>query len=150
MKIETREDLEQLAKMISEKTANLVEKTISQSLPISYLTIFSHTPQEYEKFIEWLGELRGSVEANNGLKFLLSEPLETSCGPVAQIRIRKPDVYRSQLGCADFTVKDYLVFKSEIYAKYPSNLRLIERSDYEMFEFFDFENNDVLAYVVSK
>ncbi len=81
---------------------------------------------------------------------MLSEPLETSCGPVAQIRIRKPDVYRSQLGCADFTVKDYLVFKSEIYAKYPSNLRLIERSDYEMFEFFDFENNDVLAYVVSK
>jgi hypothetical protein len=150
MKPGSKEDLLKLASLIAEKTASLVRRTSGRDLPISYLTICSHHPHEYERFIEWAEELGEKAEANNGFKFLLKEPLQTANGAVAQIRIRKPDVYRSQLGCADFEVEDYESFKKEELPKHPDNLRLIERPEYEMLEFFDFDNNDVLAYIVSK
>jgi hypothetical protein len=54
-----------------------------------------------------------------------------------------------QVGCNDFEVQDYKKFKAEYLPKHPSNLRLIERPEYEMVEFFD-PDYDVLAYVVSK
>jgi hypothetical protein len=150
MKPGSKEDLIKIAELIAKKTASLVERTIGLSLPISYITIFTHAQYEYERFIEWAQELGQSAEANNGLKFQLNEPLQTANGTVTHIRIRKPDVYRCQLGCADFKVEDYVTFKEEELPKHPENLRLIERPEYEMLEFFDFDTNHVLAYIVSE
>ncbi len=65
------------------------------------------------------------------------------------LRIRKPDPYRMQVGCNDFKVPDYHDFKRKYLDKNQSNLRLIERPEYEMVEFYD-PDYDVLAYVVSK
>jgi hypothetical protein len=112
MKPQSKEDLLKLASLIAEKTTHLVEETIGRSLPIGYLTIFSHTPTEYERFVAYAHELGESSDANNGLKFNLHEPLKTQSGAVSQLRIRKPDVYRSQLGCADFTVEECETFKT--------------------------------------
>ena len=150
MKPESKEDLLKIASAIAEKTAGLVERTVGRPLPISYLTIFTHHPHEYERCIEWATELGQKFEANNGYKFSLRDPLQTKVGAVECIRIRRPDVYRSQLGCADFVVEDYSVFKKDMLPRHPNNLRVIERPDSEMLEFFDFDNNDVLAYIVSK
>lgn len=106
----SKEDLLKIAEVVAEKTASLVERTIERPLSISYLTIFSHNTHEYERFIEWAKELGQKSEANNGLRFLLYSPIQTRVGVVEHIRIRKPDVYRSQLGCADFEVEDYDAF----------------------------------------
>jgi hypothetical protein len=150
MKPGSKEDLLKIIEVVAEKTASLVERTIGRSLSISYLTIFSHHAHEYERFIGWAEELGQKSEANNGLRFVLNNPIQTKVGAIEHIRIRKPDVYRSQLGCADFEVEDYGAFKRYELPKYPNNLRLIERPEYEMLEFFDFDNNDVLAYIISK
>src|SRR5262249_38610073 len=104
---------------------------------------------EYNRFIEWASDLGTKSEANNGMRFALFEPIQTESGPIAHLRIRQPDPYRSQIGCADFHVENYRKFKEEELSKHPENLRLIERPEYEMIEFFDFDNNDVLAYIVS-
>ena len=97
MKPESKEDLLKIASAIAEKTAGLVERTVGRPLPISYLTIFTHHPHEYERFIKLATELGQKFEANNGFKFALHEPLQTKGSAVECIRIHKPDVYRSQL-----------------------------------------------------
>ncbi|MBI5452447.1 hypothetical protein HY945_03215 [Candidatus Gottesmanbacteria bacterium] len=86
------------------------------------------------------------VNENNGPRVALREPIKVGENTIIHLRIRKPDSYRMQVGCNDFDVPDYETFKNENLSKYPNNLRLIKREDYEMVEFFhpDF---DVLAYV---
>jgi hypothetical protein len=54
-----------------------------------------------------------------------------------------------QVGCNDFDIVNYEIFKKENLSKYQNNLRLIERPDYEMIKFFH-PDYDVLAYIVSK
>jgi len=146
----TKDDIIKIVKVIAEKAEDLVRLTIGRELPITYLTIFSHHPHEYNRFVEWVTEIGIKSDANNGVRFALQKPIQTAGGEVVNIRIRKPDPYRSQIGCADLKVDNYDSFKMEELFKYPDNLRVIERPEYEMIEFFDFNTNDVLAYVVSK
>lgn len=147
--IGSKEDIIKIVQLIAEKVEHLVSKTIGRELPITYVTIFGKHPHQYNRFVEWASELGTKSEANNGFRFELKEPIQTAGGLVKSIRIREPDVYRSQIGCADVQVEDYLKFKSEELPKHSENLRLIERPEYDMIEFFDFDNNDVLAYVLS-
>lgn len=134
---------------VADKTSELSRKVIGKSLPISSLTIFAHYPDEFEKLSDIVKILGNFLNENNGPRVALHEPIKAGGDTIAHLRIRKPDPYRTQVGCDDFDVPDYETFKSENLLKYPNNLRLIKREDYEMIEFFhpDF---DVLAYVVSK
>lgn len=147
--IRSKEDIITIVRVIAEKVECLVSRTIGRELPITYLTIFSHHPHEYNRFVEWTSELGTKSEANNGVRFALKEPIQTAGGAVKSIRIRQPDPYRSQIGCADVRVEDYKKFEAEELPKHPDNLRLIERPEYGMIEFFDFDANDVLVYVLS-
>src|SRR6266481_7362016 len=139
--IGSKEDIIKIVEIIADKIENLVKKSIGRELPITYLTIFSHNTHEYACFIEWSNQLGAQSEANNGLKFLLNKPIQTNSGIITNIRIRKPDPYRSQIGCADVYTEDYDLFRAEELPKYPDNLRLIERPEYDMIEFFDFDSN---------
>jgi hypothetical protein len=145
----SKEDIVKIVQLIAEKVEGLVSRTIGRDLPITYITIFGNHPHQYNRFVEWASELGTKSEANNGVRFELKEPIQTAGGLVKSIRIREPDVYRSQIGCADVKAGDYSKFKSEELPKHPESLRLIERPEYDMIEFFDFNDNDVLAYVLS-
>jgi hypothetical protein len=146
----SKEEVIKIAQVIAQKVENLVQRTIGRELPISYLTIFSHTPQEYSRLVELMSELGTKSEANNGFKFMLTNPINTAGGDIGLIRISKPDTYRTQIGCADLDVDSYASFKMTELPKHPDNMRLIVRPEYEMLEFFAFDSNDVLAYIVSK
>lgn len=150
MKLGSEEDIRKIATYVANKAASLVERVLGEKLPILYVTIFAKTPHEFERFVEWASVIGSKSEANNGYRFSLKEPIQTTAGQVKHLRIRYPDIYRSQLGCADFEVSDYKTFKSEKLAKHPDNLRLIERPEYEMLEFYEYVPNEVLAYIVSK
>jgi len=134
---------------VAEKTSELSKKTIGKVLPIKSLTIFSHYPDEFEKLSEMAKTIGDFVNENNGPRVALREPIKVGENTIIHLRIRKPDPYRMQVGCNDFEVEDYNTFKNEYLSKYPNNLRLIERKDYEMIEFLD-PDFDVLAYVVSR
>ena len=147
--IQDEEQLFKAVNYIAKGSTKLCKKIIGKPLPTSSLTIFSHYSKEYEQLTNILLGLGTKLKEQNGIYVTLDEPISVGKHLIKQIRIRQPDPYRMQVGCNDFEVKDYHSFKKEYLNKFPQNLRLIERSDYEMIEFCD-PAFDVLAYVVSK
>ena len=133
---------------VARETSRLMQRTIGRELPITYLTIFAHRHEEYERLVAFATELGKPEETNNGLRFNLKEPIRTRSGDLKRLRIRKPDPYRTQVGCADYDVGDYTDFRDKHLAKHPYNVRLIERPGYSMLEFHD-PDFDVFAYVMS-
>ena len=147
--IKNEQELYKAIKYVAEQTTALSKQITGQEYPIEYLTIFSHFDDEFSnlrKIVERLGEI---IDANNGYAVKLEKPIQLKNNELHRVRIRKPDPERPQVGCNDFTVSDYEAFKQSYLQERPNNLRLIERPEYDMIEFFD-PNFDVLAYVVSK
>jgi len=146
--IETKEKLIEAARYIVSQTSALAQKAVGISFPITSLTIFSHSQDEFENLIKIQNELGDFYNENNGPRVALREPIIAAENRITYLRIRKPDPERPQVGCNDFDT-DYESFKNQYLAAHPNNLRLIKRPDYEMIEFFD-PDFDVLAYVVSR
>jgi len=146
--IKTQEELVIAINYVAEKATELCYKITSQTYPIDYLTIFSHYPEEFNFLKQTALEMGNLKSENHGPLVELSTPLKLTNGELKLLRIREPDPYRMQVGCSDFIVPDYQEFKNQFLGK-SENLRLIERPDLELIEFFhpDF---DVLAYVLSK
>ena len=147
--IKNEKQLREAVIYITEKTPELAKKIIGKTLPVKSLTIFSHYPDEFGKLSEVTKIIGNFVNENNGPRVTLHEPIIVGGNTITNLRIKKPDPYRMQVGCNDFDVPEYVTFKNEYLSKHSNNLRLIERKDYEMIEFFD-PNFDVLAYVISK
>lgn len=145
-------DKEQLYKAIfyiANKTTELCKKITGNEYLISGLTVFAHYPEEFERLKNIVFELGNFERENNGPYVRLNEPIQLLNNKLELLRIRKPDPYRLYVGCNDFEVEDYKSFKKQFLDKNLNNLRLIERPEYEMIEFFD-PDYDVLAYVVSE
>lgn len=147
--IKDEKQLREAVIYVADKTSELSRKVIGKSLPISSLTIFAHYPDEFARLSEIARTLGNFVNENNGPHIAIHEPIKVGKNVITHLRIRKPDPYRMQVGCNDFEVPDYNIFKNEYLSEHSNNLRLIERKDYEMIEFFN-PHYDVLAYVVSK
>lgn len=115
-------------------------------LPISFLTIFSQTEKEYDDLRIQLSKLGEELPANNGFKYQLKTAIKTKDGDISLIRIRKPDVHRKELGCADlvFQDSDYSDLRKIALEK---GFDMIVRNGYEMIELSDF-NINVYAYLV--
>lgn len=147
--IQNEAELEKAVAYIAAQTTKLCTAIIGKPLPISMLTVFAHFPDEFDnlqKIIKPLGDVK---PGNNGPVVTLTSPIRAGSNSIHYLRIRKPDPYRTQVGCDDLDVSDYSKFKKTYLHKHPNNLRCIERPGYEMIEFFhpDF---DVFAYVVSR
>ena len=146
--INTSEQLKEVVVYIATKTIELGERIIGNTLPVSSLTVFAHYLEEYEKLCKILTGIGKIVGENNGPRFLLQHPLKAGGALITHVRIRKPDPSRMQVGCGDFDVEEYQDFKQKYLSQHPNDLRCIERSNYEMVEFFN-PDFDVLAYIVS-
>src|SRR3989344_8923133 len=136
-------------KYVANQTTRLSRKIIGKELPISSLTVFSHYKKEHENLVKIVYGLGKLYKEHNGPYIVLKKPIKVGNNLIKYLRIRKPDPYRVQVGCNDFDVQNYQSFKTKHLQKNTENLRLLDRPEYEMVEFFhpDF---DVLAYVVSK
>lgn len=145
--IKTKEELLQAIAHVAKQSNKLCEKITGQRLPITYLTIFAHYRDEYEQLLKIASNLGEISDANNGIAVKLKVPIETAGQTVIKLRIRKPDPYRTQVGCNDFDPGDYQAFKEKYLAANPNNLRVIQRPEYEMIEFYD-PDFDVFSYVV--
>ena len=80
----------------------------------------------------------GSVIENTptGPLYKLHISLKTLAGHLLLLKIRQPDPTRPQRGDADFTLKNYYLFK-EKYLKDVEHFKLIDRGDFEMIELGD-------------
>ena len=146
--IESKEELLDAVQYVASKASELSKRVTGIEYQIVTLTVFAHYPEEYEKLREISLELGEFDHENNGVFVKLHEPINLSSGKLELLRIRKPDPYRMQVGCCDFEVGDYERFKRAYLQKNSQSLRLIERPEYEMIEFFS-PDYDILAYVLS-
>jgi hypothetical protein len=116
------------------------------TLPIEYLTIFSQSEKDFNSLQESLLKIGKETEANNGFKYGLEEPFTYKEEKISTIRIRKPDVHRKELGCADLRYKEE-EYKDLRQIALDKGLDIILRKGYEMIELADF-NINVYAYLV--
>ncbi len=145
--IRNEAQLREAGAYIAEQSAALCRKIIGESLPFTYLTICTHYEDEYRLLSELLPMIGTVQDARNGIRVTLDRPIETVGQQISNLRLRKPDPYRMQVGCGDFLVEDYQTFKQSNLPSHPHNLRIIKRPEYEMIEFHD-PDFDVLAYAV--
>jgi hypothetical protein len=145
--IKNEDELMEAIHYVAMETVKLGKKTINQEFPIKSVTIFSHFPDEFEKLKEIVFKIGSLQSENHGPYVKLNKPIKVGGSDLQVIRVRQPDPYRMQVGCSDFQVPDFEVFKNK-YLDQVKNLRLIKRPEYAMLEFFD-PDFDVLAYLVS-
>jgi hypothetical protein len=115
-------------------------------LSIEYLTIFSQSEEDFINLKKSLKELGEEAAANNGFKYNLKTSINYKGENINLIRIRKLDIHRKELGCADLTYKDQDYTKLREIAL-EKGLDIILRNGYEMIELSDFDMN-VYAYLV--
>lgn len=116
-----------------------------ESVRINYSAIFCHGDDEYKQFNKEASEI-GSVIENTltGPLYKFHEPLQTPAGPLWLLKVRKPDSTHPQRGDADFTLKDYYLFKQK-HLRDTEHFKVIDRGHFEMIELRD-ERFDVFSY----
>ena len=115
---------------------------------ISYLTIFSESDNDFQSLQSAMQQIGEQSEANNGYKYKLNSPINYLDEKIDLIRIRKPDIHRKEIGCAD------LIYRKDDYRKLRAialekGFDVIVRKDYEMIELSDFKIN-AYAYLVKE
>ncbi len=161
--IENKEALLEAVNYVTRQATKMIFSIEGWTCPIKYVTIFAHYDDEYHKLLEIVSELGDRKELDNGVVVTLKEPLiapgmtldvngkiEEITHRIERIRIRMPDPYRMQVGCADYDFENDLKgyeFLVSAEADLVQGIKLIERPDKEMVEFSD-PDYDVLGYVV--
>lgn len=138
---------------INEILGYIVSKTIElnnvylpgESVKINYSAIFCQNDTEYTRLNEEASKLGEVAEDTaTGPLYKFTEPFQTVAGPLWLLKIRKPDMTRTQRGDADYTLDDYYSFK-EKHIHHTEHFKLIDRDNFEMLELRD-EKVDVLCY----
>lgn len=120
---------------------------LEKDLILDYITIFAHTKDKYAKLIALAKGIGEEVGEHNGLIFKLKKPLKFENGTLKIFRIRKPDKARPQVGCGDFIVRNYSVFKKKYFGK--KNFLLFNRENIEFLGLHDLSKN-YLVYFSNK
>jgi hypothetical protein len=118
----------------------------SHSFKIGYITFFAKDEEDFRNLISELESIGTKQDANNGYKFILNEQLIVEGEVIEVIRVRKPDIHRKELGCADliYNEDDYKQLREEAIEK---GFDVIVRKGYEMIELSTFDIN-AYAYIV--
>lgn len=147
--IADQEELIRAMRYVAGATTDMVKEITGETLPIGPLTVFSHYPDEFERLCSVLLSMGSVTHQNNGPFVRLNQPIEVDSQIITNLRIRTPDPYRMQVGCNDFIVSDYVKYKERVVASFSENVRVFDRPDFEMVEFYH-PDYDVLAYVVGE
>lgn len=135
---------------IATAASALGRRHITTEFDVDYVTIFSHTTEEFDTLVALADQLAKQVDEHNGPVFSLTEPVAWGDHNYLRFfRVRTPDLERPQIGCADLVVSDFTAFKQE-YLSVPSpTFRLEVRPDFEMIEIIEPVSN-YLVYVPSE
>jgi hypothetical protein len=155
-------DIEELGKAIGYvhiMCLQLCRNTFGRTLPVAgNVGIFCHYEDEYERLIKFREQLTEPSINPDQKYFQLLEPIQipTQDGlqqaTYAHLYIRKPDVYRSQVGDVDFILpqEEYDELKATLLkGKRISGARIFPRNDLDMIELYD-PDVDALGYVSPK
>jgi len=126
-------NFKKLVQKVVKKSNDLKDKyTSEKNAKVNYACIFCQSNEQYGDFINIVKRIGKIIkETPTGPLFQIF-PLETVAGKLQILKIRKPDVTRTELGDADFTVSDYSKFKKKCLSE--KGFKLISREKMEMIE----------------
>jgi hypothetical protein len=135
---------------------NLCEQAIGEYLPVAgNMGIFCHHEDEYEYLTQLRKQLTVASKNPDQKYFKLKKPIvieEDGNVPEAiytHLYIRKPDIYRAQVGDVDFVMEEerYRQMKTALEGgqKIPG-ARIFSREDLDMVELYD-PDVDALGYI---
>lgn len=137
-------ELKELVQRIVKEANTLKNKhTSEKDAPVNYACIFCQSKEQYQHLLNEAYKIGKVIKETTTGPLFHIQPIQTISGKVKLLKIRKPDVTRSELGDADFTVKDYIKFKQKCLLQ--KGFKLITREDFEMIELMD-EKFNVRAY----
>lgn len=133
-------DENQLKKLIIEiveKGSILKNKHTDEiNAPVNYACIFSQSDDEFNTLLETSKKIGNIIEETQTWPlFYIYQPIDTISGQLKLLKIRHPDMTKSELGYADFTIDNYQDFKKKYLSQ--ELFKLIEREDFEMIELMD-------------
>lgn len=128
---------------IIDRSVELKNRFTDQSkTSVEFACIFCQNEGEYKKFTNLIENLGKAVEeTQSGFTYFLDEPIKTIAGPLRLVKIRKPDLKRSERGDVDFNT-DYHNFKKHFLMD--PGFELIKRGTFEMLRLSN-PNFDVMA-----
>ena len=134
----------ELVKEIVKKSNDLKNKYTNEvNARVNYACIFCKNDDDFNNYIEELKKDGNSILEDTYSGPLFKINVDTVAGNLKLLKIRRHDDDHLDLGDADFTVKNYIDFKSE-YASKP-NFKLINGKNYEMIELME-KGYDVRTY----
>jgi hypothetical protein len=143
-----KEELIEKIKDIQKGITKVKDKYISEkNLILDYITIFSHSKEEYDELTKTAKEIGEKIDEHNGFVFKLKNYIRFNNGILKIFRIRKPDINRPQKGCGDFKVDNYKNFKRK-YLKI-KNFLLFKGEGFEFLGIHDL-SEDYLVYFPDK
>lgn len=154
--IQNQEQLTEAVKYIHFACHKLCKQSFQKYLPnAGNMGVFCHYDDEYQNLVEIRKKIAKRSDDPNQKYFELYEPIVIpSQGGIPEttythLYIRKPDIYRSQVGDIDFYIdqSEYDALKSELAnGKEIPGARIFPRNDLDMIELYD-PDIDALGYV---
>ncbi len=140
----TQDTLKLLVQDIVETAVRLKDaKTDLRGIFVGYACVFPQNDEEYRDFRQVVETIGKEIKSTPTGSVYQIPPIETVAGPLRILKVRIPDVTRTESGDADFNVPDYESFKESVLGQ--PGFTLIPRGDFEMIELMDPEA-DVRVY----
>ncbi|MFM7088700.1 MAG: hypothetical protein ACKOW9_04170 [Candidatus Paceibacterota bacterium] len=157
--IQNEEELLEAVKHVHFECFKLCKQSFGKYFPVAgNIGIFCHYNSEYKYLTEVREKLTDPSESINQKYFLLHNPIVIpASGDIPETRythlyIRKPDIYRSQVGDVDFVIGDeeYIELKNQLSSGVEiKGARIFDRADLDMVELYD-PDVDALGYISPK
>lgn len=108
-----------------------------ESLKLFYVCIMSQSSDKYDSYKKELLKLGDTIdEKETGIRVKIKEPIVVNDLQVTEIKVRKPEKGKSQIGYVDYRSENYDKFKSKVIeSKYfetvllPNGIELIKLED---------------------
>lgn len=130
-------NIEDRIKEIIKEVHKLIKKCGPKfAYKISYLTIFSQSDEDFSNLRSAMQKMGEELLAHNGYKYQLKIQLHYLNEQIMLIRIRKPDIHRKEIGCADLSYpkEKYDTLRTMALEK---GYDIVVRKNYEMIELSD-------------
>ncbi len=148
--IKTDEDIQASLKYIQQELRRLSALVMDEVLPINTLKIFAHYDEEYDYLKKWIDRIGDVDDASSETSYYVAPKttIKINEDPIEFVGIRKPDPYRSHVGCGDYVVPNFEELKDKYLGSSPY-IRQVPHAKYEMLELFH-PDIDVLGYIVKE
>lgn len=130
---------------ITEQLEELSLKILGEKLPVSYLKLFTHYPDEYTYLHDLVTKMGPESPFTSKTSFYAKVDKTIKDQHISYIGVRIIDPYRMQVGCGDYEVEDFESYK-EKFRDNPFVRYLPEENMLEIWQ----PDFDVLGYVIPK